>query len=118
MYSKLRSVGHVRKEALARSIRYKVENLLPFPSFEPIELQIEGALDKLENLVRPRYRPQGTELSADTMRNEIDSLVGYLDSQLNLNERKRFSELQIKRYDSILERLAEIYPPNSRRLKK
>ncbi|HLC71640.1 hypothetical protein J4421_06365 [Candidatus Woesearchaeota archaeon] len=109
LYSKLRQIGHGRLESLRRAIGYRVQNTMPFPSHEPIELQIEEHLSSLEDLVKPKYRPQGTELSEPIKREQIDHLVGYLDSQLRWDDKKRFSAAQIKRYEILLERLAGIY---------
>lgn len=109
LYSKLREIGHGRLESLRRVTGYRIERLLSYPSYKPKELQIEEHLSNLENLVKLRYRSQGTELSEERKRNEIDNLVGYLDSQLEWEDKKRFSAAQIGRYEKLLERLAEVY---------
>ncbi len=89
LYSKLRQIGHGRLESLCRVMGYRVENSLPFPSHEPIELQIEEHLSRLEDLAKSRYRPQDTKLSEDAKRGQIDMLVEYLDSQLEWDDKKK-----------------------------
>ncbi len=109
LYSKLRQIGHGRLESLRRAIGYRVENAMPFPSHVPIEVQIEEHLSRLEELAKTRYRPKGSELTEEAKRKQIDMLVGYLDSQLQLDDRERFSAAQIKRYETLIERLGDKY---------
>ena len=109
LYSKLKRIGHGRLESLCRAIGYRVQSAMPFPSYEPIEFQIEEHLFRLEDLATSRYRPFNNELTEDAKRKEIDKLVGYLDSQLQLDDRTRFSAAQIKRYETLLDRLGDKY---------
>ena len=108
-YSKLREIGHGRLEAMRRAFSYRVGNSLPFPSYEPIELQIEEGISRLEEMLKPKYRPKGTEIDEGVKRQIIDQKVGWLNSQLKWDDKKRFSAAQLERYDTVLEQLAEIY---------
>lgn len=125
LYSKLRKIGHGRVESLRRSFWHHVERNMPFPSFDPIEIQIEEQLSSLEDYLKPRkYSPQpkqeidslpGIDIPThpSTEQDRIDFLVGYLNGQLNYEKRlneKRFSETQRTRYETVLEQLAERYP--------
>lgn len=107
LYSQLRKIGHGRIESLRRAINNTIERSLPFPNYEPVEVQIEAHISELENLVKKRWRQES--LNQDGIKQRLERCVGYLDSQLS-NYRERFSEIQVARYEKVLEHLEDKYP--------
>ena len=101
-------MGHTVGHSLSESFEY---NFVPFGGRRtPVELHIEKSLGKLENIADivsgTKYHPNNDK---NTRRESADHLIGYLNSQLEWDDGKRFSDKQKVRYDNALEKLAQAY---------